>query len=163
MFFVALAMTSVCEPLGYGIIRQQTCFCRKQRELRKGELMDKSGEKENLHAGQAHNHAGHNQEHQHILADGTVLRHVHTHTQTKAVLNRMSRIIGHMESIRKMVETGRDCSEVLVQLAAVHSALQGVSRVILKDHIEHCLVDAVKSDDQKMLDDLKMAIDRFMK
>ena len=122
--------------------------------------MDTSGEKENFQHGQPH---AHHQEHTHILADGTVLRHMHTHTQTKAVLNRMSRIIGHMESIRKMVETGRDCSEVLVQLAAVHSALQGVSRVILKDHIEHCIVDAAKNDDLASLGNLNRAIDRFMK
>ena len=66
------------------------------------------------------------QEHQHIGEDGTVIvhTHVHTHTQTKAVLNRMSRLIGHMESIKKMVENGRDCSEVLIQLSAVSSALR---------------------------------------
>ena len=47
--------------------------------------------------------------------------HTHTHENTKAVLNRMARIIGHMESIRRMVEDGRDCSEVLVQIATASS------------------------------------------
>lgn len=105
------------------------------------------------------------QEHQHIGEDGTVIihTHAHTHTQTKAVLNRMSRLIGHMESIKKMVENGRDCSEVLIQLSAVSSALHGVSKVILKDHIEHCIVDAVKTDDREVLENLNKAIDRFMK
>ena len=42
--------------------------------------------------------------------------HTHTHENTKAVLNRMARIIGHMESIRRMVEDGRDCSEVWCRL-----------------------------------------------
>ena len=80
--------------------------------------------------------------HEHILPDGTVLQHTHghTHTQTKAVLNRMSRLIGHLESIKKMIEEGRDCSDVLVQLSAVSSALNGVGKVILKDHMEHCIV-----------------------
>lgn len=106
-------------------------------------------------------------EHQHIAEDGTIFTHTHNHShshkQTKAVLNRMSRLIGHMESIKKMVENGRDCSEVLIQLSAVSSALQGVSRVILKDHIEHCIVDAVKADDTQALENLNKAIDRFMK
>ncbi|MBP2631669.1 MAG: hypothetical protein H6Q70_2297 [Firmicutes bacterium] len=102
-------------------------------------------------------------EHQHMLEDGTILSHTHSHTQTKAVLNRMSRLIGHMESIKKMVESGRDCSEVLVQLAAVNSALHGVSRVILKDHIENCIVDAVKTNDKQVLGNLNKAIDRFIK
>lgn len=89
--------------------------------------------------------------------------HTHNHTQTKAVLNRMSRIIGHMESVKRMVESGRDCSEVLIQLAAVNSAIQGVSRVILKDHIETCIVDAVKTNDREQLEKLNEAIDRFIK
>ena len=55
--------------------------------------------------------------------------HVHSHTQTKAVLNRMARLIGHLESIKTMVQNGRDCSEVLVQLSAVKSAIIGVSKI----------------------------------
>ena len=89
--------------------------------------------------------------------------HVHSHTQTKAVLNRMARLIGHLESIRKMVEDGRDCSDVLVQLAAVHSAIAGVSRVILKDHIDHCIVDAIHEGDAEAVENLKKAINTFVK
>ena len=64
-------------------------------------------------------------EHVHVLEDGTVVKHSHTHTHenTKAVINRLSRAIGHLESIRRMVEEGRDCSEVLIQLSAVKSAI----------------------------------------
>jgi len=88
--------------------------------------------------------------------------HTHSHTETKAVLNRMSKIIGHMEAIKKMVENGRDCSEVLIQLAAVKSAISGVSRVILKDHIDHCIVDAVRENDTVAIEELKEAIDKFL-
>ena len=49
--------------------------------------------------------------------------HTHSHTQTKAVLNRMARLIGHLQSVRRMVEEGRDCSEVLLQISAVDAAL----------------------------------------
>ena len=68
--------------------------------------------------------------HVHVLEDGTILEHSHgehghhhSHAQTKAVLNRLSRAIGHLESIKRMVEDGRDCSEVLIQLSAVKSAI----------------------------------------
>lgn len=88
--------------------------------------------------------------------------HGHTHTETKAVLNRMSKIIGHMESIKTMVENGRDCSDVLIQLAAVKSAVSGVSRIILKDHIDHCLVEAVEENDRETIEELKKAIDKFI-
>lgn len=111
--------------------------------------------------------------HTHVAPDGTVYEHTHEHTHahphththenTKAVLNRLSRAIGHLESIKRMVEEGRDCSEVLVQLSAVKSAINNTGKVILKDHIEHCLVDAVECGDMDSIKDLTEAIDRFMK
>ena len=87
--------------------------------------------------------------------------HGHTHTQTKAVVNRLSRAIGHLESVKRMVEDGRDCTEVLVQLAAVRSALNSTAKVILKDHLEHCL-DDVSAGDSDQLTALNEAIDKFM-
>ena len=65
--------------------------------------------------------------------------HVHTHKQTKAVVNRLSRIEGHIRSIKSMVEEGRDCSEVLIQISAVRSAINKVGKTVLEDHLESCL------------------------
>ena len=90
-------------------------------------------------------------------------RHAHAHTQTKSVLNRLSRAQGHLESVRRMVERGEDCSEVLLQLSAVISALNSTGRVILKDHIEHCIVNALEEHDTQAIDQLNAAIDRFMR
>ena len=112
-----------------------------------------------------------NHEHNHVMEDGTVVTHhhghshghTHSHAHTKAVLNRLSRAIGHLESIRRMVEDGRDCSEVLIQLSAVKSAINNTGKVILQDHIEHCIVDAIESGDNQALEELNKAIDRFMK
>ena len=105
----------------------------------------------------------HTHKHEHTEGGKHVHVHAHTHANTKAVLNRLSRAIGHLESIRRMVEDGRDCSEVLVQLSAVKSAINNTGEVILKDHIEHCLVDAVECGDMEAIADLTEAIDRFMK
>lgn len=126
-----------------------------------------------------------NEKHVHVLEDGTVVEHchgehdhenhgheghshgphghTHSHAHTKAVLNRLSRAIGHMESIRRMVEDGRDCSEVLIQLSAVKSAINNTGKIILQDHIEHCIVDAVENGDKEAIKELEKAIDRFMK
>ena len=76
--------------------------------------------------------------HTHVLDDGTVLEHTHveehgavhshsghghghthTHENTKAVLNRLSRAIGHLESIRRMVEDGRDSCLQCGQLSTI--------------------------------------------
>ena len=102
--------------------------------------------------GEAHSH-------DHAHADG----HGHVHENTQAVLNRLSRAIGHLESVRKMVENGRDCSEVLIQIAAVRAAITNIGKVILQDHIQHCIVDAVEHDDEDALDALCQAIDKFVK
>lgn len=101
----------------------------------------------------------HTHEHPHSHADG----HPHHHENTRAVLNRMSRAIGHMESIKTMIKDGRDCSEILIQIAAVRSAINNIGKIILEDHIRHCVVDALETGDQKVLDDLDEAINKFVK
>lgn len=118
--------------------------------------------------------------HTHVREDGTVYEHmhmhvhenesvphshghVHSHESTKAVINRLSRAIGHLESIKRMVESGRDCSEVLIQLSAVKAAINNTGKVILHDHIQHCLIDAVESGDTQAIEELNKAIDRFIK
>lgn len=103
--------------------------------------------------------------HTHVDENGNVYTHTHhhSHEQTKAVLNRLSRAQGHLDAVRKMVERGEDCSQVLVQLSAVISALNGTGRAILKDHISHCIVDAVEEGDQEAIQSLNDAIDRFMR
>ena len=110
--------------------------------------------------------------HVHVLEDGTILEHshgehghhhVHSEKEKKAVVNRLSRAIGHLESIKRMVEDGRDCSEVLIQLSAVKSAINNTGKIILQDHIEHCIVDAVEHGDKDAIKELERAIDRFMK
>lgn len=93
----------------------------------------------------------------------TSMEHTHTHEHAKAVINRLSRAIGHLESVKKMVEEGKDCSEVLIQLAAVKSAVNNTGKLILKDHIEHCIVHAIENDDKEAIEQLSVAIDRFMK
>lgn len=89
--------------------------------------------------------------------------HTHEHENTKAVLNRMSRAIGHMEAIKTMIADGRDCSEVLVQIAAVRSAINNIGKIILEDHINHCVVDAVETGNEQVLKDLQDAINKFVK
>lgn len=107
-----------------------------------------------------HTHAGEDgTPHSHVHGPG----HGHHHTSTKAVLNRLSRAIGHMESIKRMVEEGRDCTEVLVQLSAVKAAINNTGKIILEDHIEHCIVDAVEHGDREAIAELNRAIDRFVK
>lgn len=89
--------------------------------------------------------------------------HQHRHENRQAVINRLSRAIGHLEAVRKMVEEDRDCSDILIQIAAVKSAVNNIGKLVLQDHIRHCVVDAVQTGDEKTLEDLSNAIDQFVK
>ena len=102
-------------------------------------------------------------EHKHAVACGAAHSHGHVHENQKAVSNRLARAIGHLEKVKRMVEEGYDCSEVLVQLAAVRSAIDNTGKVILLDHMRHCMVDAVAAGDEDAIEDLCRAIERYMK
>ena len=109
---------------------------------------------------QDHEHVhGHADEHEH--------EHMHEHhhdpEDMKSIVNRLARAIGHLESVKRMVEDDRDCTEVLVQLAAVRSAINNCGKEILKEHISHCIVDAVQQGDDEAIRELNDAIDKFMK
>ena len=112
-------------------------------------------------------------EHIHIGKDGQIYTHVHeenkshthkhTHKNTKAIVNRLSRAIGHLECVKRMVQDEREANETLIQLAAVISALNNTGKLILQEYIEDCKVIAVKSGEEKAIEDLNKAIIKFIK
>ena len=110
----------------------------------------------------AHTHS-HAYTHAHTHSHAHSHAHAHTHKNTKAVLDRLARAIGHLEKVRLMVEDGEDCSAVLIQLSAVKSAINNTGKLILKDHMEHCMVEAVKEGDFGAIEELTRAIDQFVK
>jgi DNA-binding FrmR family transcriptional regulator len=112
--------------------------------------------------GHEHGHS-HEHPHSHEHAHGHEYRHVHPPEEQKAVLDRLARAIGHLESIKRMVENDRDCSEVLIQLSAVRSAITNTGKAIILQHIEHCIVDAIQSNEMERVEDLKDAINKFLK
>ena len=63
----------------------------------------------------------------------------------------------------EVVEDGEDCADVLIQLSAVKSEINNTGKLILKQHMEHCIVEAVRENDQSSIDKMNEAIDRFMK
>lgn len=89
--------------------------------------------------------------------------HEDRHEHHQQVINRLARIEGHVRAIKRMVEGDTSCPDVLTQIAAVRSALYSVGRVILEDHLQSCMVDAVEQDDYKRaLRDLKNSLDKFI-
>lgn len=87
----------------------------------------------------------------------------HEHKKTKAVLNRLSRIEGHVRSIKTMVEDERPCSDVLMQISAVRAAIDKVGKIVLEDHLESCLIKTGEHDDEdEIWAGVKEALDIYL-
>lgn len=89
--------------------------------------------------------------------------HRHSAAHLKSISNRLAKIIGHLESVKKMVENDKDCSEILIQLAAVKGAVNNTANAILKEHLSHCFIHALEDGNRQMIEDLQKAIDMFVK
>ena len=89
--------------------------------------------------------------------------HVHSEEERKAVANRLARAIGHLEKVKRMVEQGEDCNDVLIQLAAVKAEVNNTGKLVLKNHLRTCAVEAVEHGDFEYLEEIYAAIDKFMK
>ena len=89
--------------------------------------------------------------------------HTHPHEDTKRIVNRIARAAGHLNAIGQMVEEGRDCADVLIQLAAVRSAVNNIGKLIINDHMAHCIADAVEHGDQKALQQFTDAMNVYLK
>ncbi|HYR29246.1 MAG TPA: metal-sensitive transcriptional regulator [Thermoanaerobaculia bacterium] len=76
----------------------------------------------------------------------------------KDALVRLKRIEGQVRGIQRMVEEQRYCADVLMQISAVHESLRSVAQLMLRNHLQHCATDAIKSSDparrSKMYDEL---------
>ncbi len=91
--------------------------------------------------------------------------HIHHHSSKhlKAISNRISRTIGHLQAVKRMVEADKDCSEILIQLAAIKAEVNNTAKAILKEHLTHCIIHAVLEEDSQSIEYLKKAIDMFVK
>jgi DNA-binding FrmR family transcriptional regulator len=89
--------------------------------------------------------------------------HVHTEESLRRVVNRLSRVEGHIRGIKTMVQESRPCPDVLVQIAAVRGALDRVARMILDEHLTQCIARAAQEGNiDTEIEELKAALDRFL-
>jgi DNA-binding FrmR family transcriptional regulator len=108
-----------------------------------------------LAANLEHTHEHHAHGHKHD--------HVHSEESRRQIVNRLSRIEGHIRGIKTMVQENRDCPDVLVQVAAVRGAIDRVARIILDEHLTQCIARAATEGNmQSEIEELKAALDRFL-
>ena len=63
-------------------------------------------------------------------------------------LKRLKRIEGQVRGLQRMVEEERYCADILMQIASAHEALRGVGKLLMRNHLEHCVTDALRSGDR---------------
>ena len=88
---------------------------------------------------------------------------VSNHQENKAVIDRISRVCGHLASIKKMIEENRECKEILTHIVACKSAVNNIGKIYLNDHINHCVKNAINNGDEAILEDLSDIINKFVK
>jgi DNA-binding FrmR family transcriptional regulator len=77
---------------------------------------------------------------------------------------RLSRIEGQVRGLRKMVDEDRYCIDVLTQVSAVQSALQSVALLLLRDHTQHCVAEAIQSGEgSDKVRELSEAVERLVR
>ncbi len=89
------------------------------------------------------------------------LSHHHSPEEKKRQLNRLSRVIGHLQHVKRMIEEDRDCADVLMQLSASRSALTGLGKEIINEHTTHCITHAVQDGDMEAIEEFQKAIEKF--
>ncbi|MBH8567143.1 metal-sensitive transcriptional regulator [Nostoc sp. CENA67] len=111
----------------------------------------------------------HNQDLSHAHTDHThgheesVHPHIHSEESLRRIVNRLSRIEGHIRGIKTMVQQNSPCPDVLLQIAAVRGALDRVARIVLDEHLTECIARAAKEGNMEVeIEQLKAALDRFL-
>ncbi len=88
--------------------------------------------------------------------------HFHSPEEKKKQLNRISKAIGHLQHVKLMMERDDDCADVLMQLSAVNSALHGLGKEIINEHMTHCIVHALEEGDTAAVTEFQEAVKKFM-
>ncbi|MEO0646733.1 MAG: metal-sensing transcriptional repressor [Cyanobacteria bacterium J06650_10] len=106
-----------------------------------------------------HHHTDDNHDIAHHHSDD----HIHSEASRKRIINRLSRMEGHLRGIKTMVQDDRPCPDVLIQIAAVRGGLDRVARIILDEHLNECITRAVGNGNiETEVEALKAALDRFI-
>ena len=85
------------------------------------------------------------------------------HEHVDDVINRLSKIEGHVRGIKKMLEESKPCDEILIQFSAVKAALSKASKILLEDHFDHCIMGKITDKElEAELVEFKKALDKFI-
>ncbi len=126
--------------------------------LGKKSLPNSQQDEDLLSADTVHAHTDHTHKH-----GQSAHAHVHSEESLRRIVNRLSRIEGHIRGIKTMVQQSSPCPDVLLQIAAVRGALDRVARIVLDEHLTECIGRAAQEGNIEVeIEQLKAALDRFL-
>ncbi|MGN7410092.1 MULTISPECIES: metal-sensitive transcriptional regulator [unclassified Sporosarcina] len=99
-----------------------------------------------------------------LVAEEVSCRKSHHPDSVKTnLIHRLNRVEGQIRGIRKMVENDVYCDDIITQLAATQSALNGAAKVLLDGHLKGCVKDRLAEGDDAVLDELLITVSKLMR
>lgn len=91
-------------------------------------------------------------------------RRSHHSDKTKSnLISRLNRIEGQIRGVKGMIERDTYCDDVLNQIAAIQSALNGVGKLLLENHMKSCVIERIQSGDHEVIDEILVTVNKLMK
>ncbi len=79
----------------------------------------------------------------------------------KNLINRINRILGQVDGVKKMIENDRYCPDILIQLASIEKSIKSLSSIILDNHMHSCVIKGIKDGDESKIDEIIDLFRRF--
>ena len=83
--------------------------------------------------------------------------------EVKSLVNRLSRIEGQVRGVKNMVESNAYCTDILVQVSAITSALNSFNKELLAEHIRTCVAEDIRSGSTALVEELVTTLQKLMK
>ncbi|WP_018662641.1 metal-sensitive transcriptional regulator [Heyndrickxia acidiproducens] len=87
----------------------------------------------------------------------------HSEKVKKNLVSRLNRIEGQVRGVKGLIEKDTYCDDVITQIAAIQSALNGVSKILLEGHLKNCVLDRIQEGDLDVLDEFLVTIQKTMR
>ena len=98
-----------------------------------------------------------------IIIDCCTKKKERTEEEYKKLIHRLNRIEGQVKGIKRMVEQNAYCTDILIQVSAINSALNSFNKELLANHIKTCVADDIRQGKDDTIDDLVKTLQRLMK
>lgn len=95
--------------------------------------------------------------------EGYIRESMNEHPCHCGELPRLNRVSGQLEGVKRMIETGRYCPDILIQLRAVRAAIRKVESSILHKHLQHCVAEAMRTGEgaETKIEELQQIFERY--